>query len=430
MDRPSPLTAKDADSARSLLLKCEMFFRCKPDQIDAIIKRMKTRILRKNEALQRQGDPCDRFFLLEDGDIRRTVVDHESGRQHNVEFAIKAKSINSMRVISGDTLHNTVKCVSDKCKLYEMRRDTFLKLLKDKPDVAVQIAEGLSEALRTGSKKYQTPLLEQTQQEINVPAVAIAAGIESYYRSALNAMLNARLTGVQAELFPNMHIQVPVRIAYITGFKGLRALLDRRVEPDQWEYPQIVRLAMAVSPGIVMTPISSILEATNAGHMNSEPMATRWMRGAVPRAGREVIFGIGLNQLSDYFEERLEPYMPGQSTMLANATGSLLAGVVSGYLSHVPHNMSTYKLLEPHKTYTDLYSSFVDKSVPPVIDAITESWPSAARTFSRYCTATLFPRGLVIRTTQIVGSFIILNGTINFLQHREHLKIQRAIGYI
>ena len=42
--------------------------------------------------------------------------------------------------------------------------------------------------------------------------------------------------------------------------------------------------------------------------------------------------------------------------------------------------------------------------------------------------ATLFPKGLIIRTTQIVGSFVILNGTINYLQLREHHKIQRAIA--
>ena len=38
-------------------------------------------------------------------------------------------------------------------------------------------------------------------------------------------------------------------------------------------------------------------------------MATRWMRGLVPRAAREVIFGIGLNQLSDYCEERVPDFV-------------------------------------------------------------------------------------------------------------------------
>ena len=218
-----------------------------------------------------------------------------------------------------------------------------------------------------------------------------------------------------------------MRIAYITGFKGLRTFFDSNVNPEQYHFPTAVRLGTAVLPGIIMTPISSVLEASNAGHMNKEPMMTRWMRGIVPRAGREVIFGVGLNQMSDYFEERLTPMFPGHA-MMANAAGSLVAGVVSGYLSHVPHNISTLKLLEPDRSYFELYQKFVDKSVPPVIDTMVKLWPASTRSVTRTLFATLFPRGVMIRTTQIVGSFIILNGTINYLQLREHLKIQRAVG--
>jgi hypothetical protein len=56
-----------------------------------------------------------------------------------------------------------------------------------------------------------------------------------------------------------------------------------------------------------MTPVSSVLEACNAGHSNPEALWKRCTRGLVPRGAREVIFGIGLNQLSDYCEERV-PY--------------------------------------------------------------------------------------------------------------------------
>jgi hypothetical protein len=177
-----------------------------------------------------------------------------------------------------------------------------------------------------------------------------------------------------------------------------------------------------------MTPISSILEASNAGHMNPEPMTTRWMRGLLPRGGREIIFGIGLNQMSDYFEERIEPFFPSHP-MMANAVGSLTAGVVSGYLSHVPHNLSTYKLMEPNKSYRELYQMFIERSVPPAVDSITLAWPPAARQVSTTMLATLLPKGVVIRTAQIVGSFMILNGTIGYLQKRENLKIEKALGY-
>jgi Cyclic nucleotide-binding domain len=421
------MTPQEEASCTKLMQESEMFLKVPPEDLCKIVREMRPRHLRRNEVFIPQGGPSDRFFLLERGDIRRTFVDPKDGRSHTVKFQIQAKSINSMRILSGDPAHNTVKCISeDGCKVYEMVRPDFLKILQANPQITVKIAEGLCQELRSGSKTFQTPLLEQHSQEVNVPSVAIAAGIESYYRSALNSKLNTRLTGIKAELFPNMHIQVPVRVAYITGFKGLRALLDQKVDPDLYEYPTAVRLVATIAPGVIMTPISSILEASNAGHMNNEPMATRWMRGVMPRGAREIIFGVGLNQMSDYCQERVAPYCKGHD-MVANAAGSLLAGVVSGYLSHVPHNLSTLKLLEPDKSYGELYQTFVSKSVPPVMERAVESWSPMWKTTARSLCATLFPRGVMIRTTQIVGSFMILNGTINYLQLREHQKIQRAM---
>lgn len=403
-----------------------MFHKVSPSGLSAIANLMKYRVVDRNEILLRQGDKSNRFFLLESGDIRRIFKDRETERTHNVEFEIKARSVGSMRILEGTPVYATVKCVSDSCKVFEMQRDGFLRLLKRNPELSLRIAEGLCQEIRRGSRKYETPLLQQRQQEVNIPAVSIAAGIESYYRSALNATLNVRLTGVKAELFPNMHIQVPSRITYICGFKALRATLDQRIDPDLYEYPTAVRLAAVISPGIIMTPVSSLLEASNAGHMNSEPMYKRWIRGIVPRAGREIIFGIGLNQLSDYFEERATPYFP-DSGIMANAAGSLMAGVVSGYFSHVPHNLSTFKLMEPNKSYGELYKMFVDKSVPAAVDGLVVHWPGTAKSFTRSLFATIFPRGLAIRTTQIIGSFMILNGTINLLQLREHNKIETAL---
>jgi len=133
------------------------------------------------------------------------------------------------------TSYSTVSCDSKEgCKLYEMKRTDLLKLLRDEPELTIDVAKGLSEEVcQIAGRMYVTPLLEQKggsgsgdhHHGVNYPAVALGAGIESYYRSALNAMLNSRLVGdgvKRGELFPNMHIQVPVptRIAYMTGFKG------------------------------------------------------------------------------------------------------------------------------------------------------------------------------------------------------------------
>ena len=451
------LSSEDEALCKKMLKECEMFHLLSGKQVEVLAKNMRVRTLNRNEVFVRQGSPVTSFYLIKDGEIRRECLNHETGKKHLVEFQIRAKSINTMRILSRDPAHSTVKCNDSKCTLYEMHRQTLMKILLDQqPDIGVGIANSLTRHVRETSKKYRTPPLEIKQQIIqSMPSVMIAAGIESYYRSALNAQVNRVLTGVKADLFPNMHIQVPIRISYIAGFKGLRAYMDQYANNDG-EFTDSVcdtekapgpidtgsengiinhrslrRLGITIAPGVIMTPLSSVLEASNAGHMNKEPMATRWMRGITARCGREILFGLGLNQLSDYFQERCRF---DDSPMLSNMVGSLMGGVVSGYLSHVPHNLSTYKLLEPHRSYLDLYKNvFVEKSVPPFLEryltqqaqmqgngvAIGGSTTamvnySSSQQAVRFVAATIFPRGLMVRTIQIVGSFIILNGTINY----------------
>jgi hypothetical protein len=120
------------------------------------------------------------------------------------------------------------------------------------------------------SKKQQQPAAPPVTPLIPFVATSVGATIDSFYRSSLNAVLNAQLTNMKrGALFPNMHIQTPVRVLYLNGIKNLRFYLDR--EKGTWiangHDPKLVRAATIFGPGILMTPFSSVLEASNAGHM-------------------------------------------------------------------------------------------------------------------------------------------------------------------
>ena len=120
------LNRQDKESCDRILSECEMFMKVPPDQRKVLVNQMKVRNLKKYESLFRQGEPTDRFFLVESGETRRTRVDPEDGKVRTVEFAIKAKSINSMRVLSGEDAFATVKCVSENCKVYQLMRSDLL----------------------------------------------------------------------------------------------------------------------------------------------------------------------------------------------------------------------------------------------------------------------------------------------------------------
>eukprot|EP00293_Proteomonas_sulcata_P004059 CAMPEP_0184329470 /NCGR_PEP_ID=MMETSP1049-20130417/144169_1 /TAXON_ID=77928 /ORGANISM="Proteomonas sulcata, Strain CCMP704" /LENGTH=364 /DNA_ID=CAMNT_0026651843 /DNA_START=35 /DNA_END=1129 /DNA_ORIENTATION=+ len=331
-------------------------------------------------------------------------------------FGNRKVAIGALHVLHSEPAFANATCMSDG-HMYTLHTEVLKKYLGER-EFSKEVVQSLAVEVRRQANQVRwlmrTPLLEQKPKKTNVIAVSIAAGIESFYRSGLNAAMNARLSGHWGKLFPNMHIQLPARVFYINGFKGLRQYLDYAIKPEEYSNPNAVRLGMSFAPGIIMTPLSSVLEASNAGHMNPEPITSRWMRGTCWRMAREVIFGIGLNQMSDYWEERI-PHTMVESEALRTAFGSMISGVLAGYLSHIPHNLSTLKLMTPSKTYWQHLASLVDQSESRVPNSLSPASRRAVATAA----AILFPRAVMIRTAQIVGSFIILNGTINALKYVE-----------
>ena len=103
------MKSADAKRCTALLEEAEMFKKVPPQDLQKIVRKMTPRHLQRNEELLKQGAASDRFFLLDSGDIRRTFVDPKDGKIHTVKFAIQAKSINSMRIISGEPVFSTVK---------------------------------------------------------------------------------------------------------------------------------------------------------------------------------------------------------------------------------------------------------------------------------------------------------------------------------
>jgi len=367
----------------------------------------------KGEVLVKEGDPQKRIFVIADGTIVREKTSPGSGQVHYIDTMLGGSTVGSLHVLNKDPAYATSKCATE-VTAYELESDKLKKAFKANPDFAFNVAYSLSMEIRRHTRTMRTPLLSQHPKRTHYLSVSLAAGGESFYRSALNSLLNQNLTGAKVKtLFPNMHIQIPTRIIYINGFKGIRQQLDERIDAEKYPYPTAIRLLASITPGVIMTPVSSLLEASNAGHANPESIFKRWTRGYIPRTAREVIFGIGLNQLSDYCEERV-PYF--DNLAIRNAAGSLAAGVISGYLSHVVHNLSALKLMNPHKTYVQHFREYVQKSE----SRIPANLPLSIRRFSMTVIACLLPKGVHIRTAQIVGSFIILNGSISAMQRWFH----------
>lgn len=422
---PPSLSDPEIQFITDKLSDTPMFRYCNQDDLVGLARGMHKVKYNHNDFLVNQNDPAENLLVLSGGEARRTRLGRDGVERHLYDTTT---TVNSLTITSGDPIYAAAKCISESCTAYAINREEFRKQLSTKPRFATDIIQSLSEEVRTRTIRFRTPFLSQkTKNDVNYPAVAVAATVESYYRSALNAILNRQLTGNSTiPLFPSMHVQVPARIAYITGFKSLRSFFDNNIDPDLCQsraQNNAVRLATALSPGIFMTPVASLLEACNVGHVNPEPLLRRCMRGVMPRAGREIIFGVGLNQLSDYFEERYRTLKI--NPVLANSLGSVTAGVAAGYFSHVPHNVSTLRMLHPHQSYRQIFQTLVQKSPAPSF--LIKRTPQRFTTFVRSAWACFAPKGVLTRTVQICGSFTILNGIILLIEGDNRRRMRKAM---
>jgi hypothetical protein len=176
--------------------------------------------------------------------------------------------------------------------------------------------------------------------------------IDAYYRAGMNAFVNkAIMRQSTANLSVNMMIQVPTRIGYIIGYKSIAA--NCGIEN---------KFLNNVATGLVMTPISGLLESCNA--YPRERVFQNAMNGFVARGVREVAFAYAIN-----------------------TTDNPIGVGISAYFSHVPHILSTMKLMKPHVSYPDLFKEYVNGDFMRLV----------------------FPAGVLLRTTQIVGSCAIIN---------------------
>jgi hypothetical protein len=176
--------------------------------------------------------------------------------------------------------------------------------------------------------------------------------IDAYYRAGMNAFVNkAIMRQSSANFSVNMMVQVPTRIGYIVGYKSIAA--NSGIEN---------KFLNNVTTGLAMTPISGLLESCNA--YPRKKVFQNAMHGFVARGVRETAFAYAINTIDN-------PIGVG----------------ISAYFSHVPHILSTMKLMKPHVTYPELFKEYVGGDVMRIV----------------------FPAGVLLRTTQIVGSCVIIN---------------------
>lgn len=245
---PPRISPLDMSEAIDGLRASTMFAQLDEHNLRRVAARMHRVEYKKGDLLMHQGDPQVNMYIVTRGTVKR--VRYESGRYHSSESLGAAGSrntIGALHLLYNQPTYATARCATD-VVAYRLDSDDLDELLESSQSISKQVIYALSMEIKRQSSLLRTPLLDQRPLSFPVVPTSIAAATESFYRSALNSWLNYRLTGQSGAMFPNMHIQLPTRIAYINGFKLARQLLDEKVEPSDYDYPAAVGLVKVRVP--------------------------------------------------------------------------------------------------------------------------------------------------------------------------------------
>lgn len=398
----------------SKTLKRSVFFRNISDEyVEMLSKKCQRVEYAPGTLLCKEGEPwTQKVKFFASGEVERWT---EKDGVHVTVKSLDPASVGTMHLLLDEPARFSVVTQTDTV-CYEISREDFADVITQYPQLMLPVATSLAKYIRSEHRGITAGLFHQKgivqkHEKTAYVATGLAVFVESFYRSAMNNVINAQLdgkaVGPPSTWFPKMHVQIPTRIVYITGLKELRRHSNEiEFRDSKYFSPGVGRLLLSFVPGVAMCPLSSVLEATHA-RQNTESMMIRWTRGFAPRLVREIVFGIGINQLSDYCRELVPAGVENQHAR--TAFGSIAAGIMSGYCSQIPHNLSTMKLMDPTQSYKQLWNTLWNRSLPRVPSWIEDQMARDA--VARLMTVAM-PLGGTRRSCQIAGSFIVINGLI------------------
>lgn len=142
---------------------------------DTLIKVAKSGVLKlfkKNTIIFSEEDPGSALFIIAEGKVK---VSRSSNDGKEVILAIINESdfFGEMALLDGMTRSATVTALEDS-KLFIIKRDEFLELLKKYPDVSITLLTELSKRLRASSMKVKVLSLKDAEGKVAAVLLQLA----------------------------------------------------------------------------------------------------------------------------------------------------------------------------------------------------------------------------------------------------------------
>ncbi len=135
--------------------RCPLFARLAPLELERVAGISRAVRCRSGELLFRDGQPCDGFYVVVAGAMRLFKIAPD-GRQRTLHIVRPPHSFAEAAMFGHDTYPAFAEAIED-AQLILVRREPFLRILREHPDCAIRMFESLSQWLHR--------LLDQLENE-------------------------------------------------------------------------------------------------------------------------------------------------------------------------------------------------------------------------------------------------------------------------
>lgn len=141
------------------------------EQIE-VWSRVITRSYSKSNIILFEEDPGDSLFIIKEGKVKITRLSEE-GKEVILSILGEGEFFGEMSLLDGESRSANVIALSD-CEVFILKRDDFLNILKNTPQIAITLLEELAHRIRKSDQQIEYLSLADAENRVAMTLLRIA----------------------------------------------------------------------------------------------------------------------------------------------------------------------------------------------------------------------------------------------------------------
>lgn len=155
-----------------LLSNLPLFGELEESEMKAIWGHVHTRSYKKGNIILFEEDPGDSLFIINEGKVKITRLSEE-GKEVILSILAEGEFFGEMSLLDGEARSANVIALSDS-EVFILKREDFLTILKDNPQIAISLLEELARRIRKSDQQIEFLSLSDAENRVALTLLRIA----------------------------------------------------------------------------------------------------------------------------------------------------------------------------------------------------------------------------------------------------------------